>query len=177
MAEYCPFSAKDIAERFNRHTDLIRFFDTGEIEPGDFYREVVQKLDANVGKRSFFRMYNDVFSLNPPVLNLLRRLKTNHKLILLSNTDVERFGFIQEKFPQIFLFDDFILSYKVGYMKPHPEIYLRALKKAQIRAEEGVFLDDLQENIDGAEAVGMSAVLYGPFTDLEAELKPMNVTI
>ena len=54
---------------------------------------------------------------------------------------------------------------------------MRALKKAQIRAEEGVFLDDLQENIDGAEAVGMSAVLYGPFTDLEAELKPMNVTI
>lgn len=177
MAEHCHFSAQEIAERVHRHWELIRSFDTGGIEPEDFYREVVRKLEAKVGKKSFFRMYSDVFSLNPPILDLLRRLKTNHKLILLSNTDVERFGFIQKKFPEIFIFDEYILSYDVGYMKPHPEIYMRALKKTRFRAEECVFLDDMQENIDGAEGVGMNAVLYGPHTDLEVKLKQMNVTI
>ena len=177
IAEHCPFSAQDISERVHRHMDLIRSFDTGEIESEDFYREVIQKLEADVGKKNFFRMYNDVFSLNLPVLDLLRRLKTNHKLILLSNTDVERFGFIQKKFPEILFFDEYVLSYEAGYMKPHPEIYMRALNKARIRAEECVFLDDLQENIEGAECVGMNVILYEPHTDLEAKLKQMNVTI
>ena len=177
IAEHCPFSAQDISERVHRHIDLIRSFDTGEIESEDFYREVVQKLEADVGKKNFFRMYNDVFSLNLPVLDLLRRLKTNHKLILLSNTDVERFGFIQKEFPEILFFDEYVLSYEAGYMKPHPEIYMRALNKARIRAEECVFLDDLQENIEGAECVGMNVILYEPHTDLEAKLKQMNVTI
>jgi len=177
IAEHCPYSAQAIAECVHRYRELIRSFDIGGIEPEDFYREVVQKLEAKVGKKSFFRMYSDVFSLNPPVLDLLRRLKTNHKLILLSNTDVVRFGFIQKKFPEIFFFDEYVLSYEVGFMKPHPEIFMRALNKARVRAEECVFLDDLQENIDGAEGVGMNAVLYRPHTDLEAELKQMNVTI
>jgi len=177
MAEYCPYSARDIAERVHRHRDLIRFFDTGKIEPEDFYREVAEKLEAKVGRDTFFRMYGDVFSLNPPVLDLLSMIKNRYKLILLSNTDVERFGLIKKKFPEIFIFDDYVLSYEVGYMKPHPRIYKEALAKAQARAEECVFLDDLAENIEGARDVGMNAILYGPHTDLKTELEEMDVII
>ena len=175
MAEYCPYSARDIAERIHWHRDMIRSFDTGRLEPEDFYREVAHKFEAKIGQDAFFRIYNDVFSLNPPVLDILRRLKTRYKRILLSNTDVERFGFIKKKFPEIFLFDDYVLSYEVGYMKPHPEIYLEALKRARLRAAECVFLDDLPENIEGAQKLGMNAVLYEPQNDLEVRLKQMNV--
>ena len=177
IAECSPLSAEDIAERFHRHRESIRSFDTGKIEPPDFYAEVVQKLEANVGEKSFFLMYNDVFSLNPPVLDLLRKLRTNHQTILLSNTDVERFGFIRKKFPEILLFDQYVLSYEVGYMKPHPEIYAEALKKARVPAGECVFLDDLPENIEGAQRLGMNAILYGHRTDLEVRLKQLNVAI
>ena len=177
IAECSPLSAEDIAERFHRHRELIRSFDTGKIEPADFYAEVVQKLEAKVGEKSFFLMYNDVFSLNPPVLDLLRKLRTNHQTILLSNTDVERFGFIRKKFPEILLFDQYVLSYEVGYMKPHPEIYAEALKKARVPAGECVFLDDLPENIEGAQRLGMNAILYGHRTDLEVRLKQLDVAI
>jgi len=177
MTEYCPYSVHNIAERVHRYKDMIRSFDMGKTEPEDFYREVIHKLESKIGQDTFFRIYNDVFSLNPPVLDLLRRLKTNNKLILLSNTDVERFGFIKKKFPEIFLFDDYILSYEVGYIKPHPEIYIEALKKARVRAEECVFLDDLPENIERAQRLGMNVILYGPQIDLEVRLKQMNVTI
>ncbi len=177
LTEYCSFSALDIAERIHRHWDMIRSFDTGKIEPADFYKEAVRNLDAEIGQEDFFRIYNDVFSLNRPVLDLLKRLKLNNKLILLSNTDVERFGFIKKKFPQILLFDDYILSFEVGYMKPHPKIYAEALKKARVSAKECVFVDDLPENIEGAERMGMNAILYGPQTDLEFWLKQLNATL
>ena len=177
LAEFCSHSAQDIAGRVHLHRDVIRAFDTGKIGPSEFYREVTERLDADIEQESFFRIYNDVFSLNPPVLDLLRRLKTGYKLILLSNTDVERFGFIKKKFPEIFLFDEYILSYEVGYMKPHPRIYEEALAAAEVRAQDCVFLDDLAVNIEGARGVGMNAILYEPQTDLAAQLKKMGVAI
>ena len=177
LAEYSPYSAQYMAQRAPLHRDLIHSFDTGRIGPEDFYAEVVQTLEADVGQEKFFRMYNDVFFLNSPVLDLLRRLKVHHRMILLSNTDVERFGFIRIKFPEIFLFDEYVLSYEVGRMKPHPEIYEEALKKAQVPPQQCVFIDDLPENIEGARGLGMNVILYGPHVDLEAELKKLNVTI
>jgi putative hydrolase of the HAD superfamily len=177
MAEYCPFSADEIAEKVLYHRDVIQSFATGQIEPSDFYTEVVRKLEANLEQEPFFNIYCDVFSSNPPVLDLLKRLKSTQKLILLSNTDVEHFGHIKNKFPEIFIFDDYVLSFEVGCMKPHPGIYKVALKKANVRADECVFLDDLEENIWGAQRLGMNTVLYGPQTDLESELKRMNVII
>jgi len=177
LAEYCPYSARAIAARVHGHRDMIRAFDTGKLDADDFYREVVRKLGADIGKEAFFRIYCDIFSLNPPVLDLLRRLKAGYKMILLSNTDVKRFHFIKKKFPEILFFDEYILSYEVGCLKPDPRIYKKALQKAEVRAEESVFIDDLPENIEGARGAGMNAVLYEPHTDLASELKKMNVVI
>lgn len=177
MEEYCPYSAQDIAERVHWYRDMIRFFDTGKIEPDDFYKNAVQRLEAKIEQETFFQIYSDVFFLNPPVLKLLSVLKGRYKLFLLSNTDIERFGFIKKKFPEIFIFDDYILSYEVGYMKPHPQIYKEALKKAHAQPEECVFIDDLRENIRGARDLGMNAILYGPHTDLKADLEKMDVLI
>lgn len=177
IARYCPYSAQDIAGRVHHHLDLVRAFDRGKISAPDFYKEVVQRLEARIEKDAFFQIYNDVFSLNLPVLDLLRNLRTGYRMILLSNTDEERFGFIKKRFPEIFLFDDYVLSYEVGYMKPHPQIYREALAIAGVSAAECVFLDDLQANIEGAKGVGMNAILYEPRTDLTAEMKRLGVTI
>jgi HAD superfamily hydrolase (TIGR01509 family) len=62
-------------------------------------------------------------------------------------------------------------------MKPDPEIYSMALEKANTPAGNCVFLDDLSENIEGAERMGMNAILYGPQTDLEYHLKKLRVNV
>ena len=177
MAEYCPYSADDIAERVLFHSDIIRSFTMGQIEPSVFYTEAVRRLEAKIGQEAFYRIYCDVFSSNVPVIDLFKRLKSNLKLILLSNTDVEHFGFIRKRFPEIFLFDDYVLSFEVGCMKPDPNIYMVALKKAGVRPDECVFVDDLEENIDGAQRLGINTILYRPRTNLEAKLRQMNLTI
>lgn len=171
LAEFCPFTAMDIAERVHKNRDLIRSFDTGKISPDGFYREVIKRLDARVDQKTFFTLYCDIFSLNTPVLDVLAGLRGRYKLILLSNTDIKRFGFIRDSFPEIFIFAEYVLSFEVGYLKPHPQIYKEALKKAEARAEECVFIDDLEENIEGAKKVGLETLLYKPQTDLKAELR------
>jgi FMN phosphatase YigB (HAD superfamily) len=40
---------------------------------------------------------------------------------------------------------------------------------------ECVFIDDIEENVRGAEAVGMAGVHYRPQSDLEAELEELGL--
>jgi putative hydrolase of the HAD superfamily len=58
------------------------------------------------------------------------------------------------------LFDGVVISGEVGFHKPQPEIYRLGCERVGLRPEECVFVDDLRENCDGAEAVGMTAVLH-----------------
>ncbi|MBA7707234.1 Alpha-D-glucose 1-phosphate phosphatase YihX [subsurface metagenome] len=147
MADFSPFSKEKIAELASAHSSPRRAFDKGEITPEEFHDQVTAQLEAKIDYDDFYSIYNDVFSLNPPVLDILKRLKKNNRLILLSNTDVMRFGFIKKRFPEIMIFNAYVLSYEVGEMKPHPRIYEEALKSAGVEARECVFIDDMQENI------------------------------
>ena len=58
------------------------------------------------------------------------------------------------------IFDATVISGDVGLHKPQPEIYELGAERLGVPADRCVFVDDLRENIDGAEAVGMAGVLH-----------------
>ena len=64
----------------------------------------------------------------------------------------------REAFPD--LFDGVVISGEVGLYKPQPEIFLLGAERAGVAPDECVFVDDLRENCEGAETVGMTAVLH-----------------
>jgi epoxide hydrolase-like predicted phosphatase len=72
-------------------------------------------------------------------------------------------------------FDVIIGSASEQIMKPDPAIYQRALDALGRRAEETVFIDDFQRNVDGARALGMKAILYRPGMNIEMELNNLGV--
>jgi HAD superfamily hydrolase (TIGR01509 family) len=53
-----------------------------------------------------------------------------------------------------------VISAEVHMHKPQPEIYRLAAERLAVPPEECIFVDDLQENCEGAEAVGMTAVRH-----------------
>jgi epoxide hydrolase-like predicted phosphatase len=58
------------------------------------------------------------------------------------------------------LFDEIVISGDVGLHKPGAEIFELTLSKLGLPASECVFVDDLRENIEGAEAVGITGILH-----------------
>jgi epoxide hydrolase-like predicted phosphatase len=58
------------------------------------------------------------------------------------------------------LFDTAVISAEVGLHKPQPEIYRLAAERLHVEPRECIFVDDLRENCEGAEAVGMTAVRH-----------------
>ena len=53
-----------------------------------------------------------------------------------------------------------VISAEVGVMKPKAEIYLLALEQLGARADEALFVDDFIENVEAAQALGMSAIHF-----------------
>ena len=176
MSEKGPHTQEQMARIVKENSGFLRDFDTGKISPQEFYKEASHKLQLTSDFESFFSAYNDVFGPNPDVAQTLMKLETKYRLILLSNTDVKHFGFIKRKFPELFFFDEYVLSYEVGWMKPDPQIYQIALKRAKAKPEECVFIDDIEANIEAALKMGIQTILFTPQTDLEAALRQLNLS-
>ena len=58
------------------------------------------------------------------------------------------------------LFDGVVISAEVRMHKPEPQIYLLAAEGLGVRPEACIFVDDLRENCEGAEAVGMTSIRH-----------------
>ncbi len=69
------------------------------------------------------------------------------------------------------IFDATVISGDVGLHKPQPEIYELGAQRIGVAPAECVFVDDLRENVAGAEAVGMRAILHRSPTETIAELE------
>jgi len=72
------------------------------------------------------------------------------------------------------LFDVAVISAEVHMHKPQPEIYRLAAERLGVKTEECVFVDDLQENCEGAEAVGMTAVRHRNAAETIARLRELT---
>lgn len=72
-------------------------------------------------------------------------------------------------------FRDVLVSGAVRLVKPDPAIYRLAIERFGVRAETALFIDDRQENVAGAEAVGMQGHLFRDAAGLRAVLKEFGL--
>lgn len=92
---------------------------------------------------------------------LLTRLKKEYKLGLVSN-----FAYAPglwktlDRFDLTKFFEVVAISGELGYRKPHPRIFRKALKTLKVRANKAVFVgDSLKADIFGAKRLGLKTVL------------------
>jgi putative hydrolase of the HAD superfamily len=65
-------------------------------------------------------------------------------------------------------FDHVTFSYELSVVKPLPEIYLDAIDGLGIDPAQALFLDDRADNVEGAQAVGMPALVYSTWENFIA---------
>lgn len=69
-------------------------------------------------------------------------------------------------------FDHHTFSYELGIVKPAAAIYLRSVDQLGVAPEQALFLDDRQENVQGARDAGLQAELYTDWEDLSEIIAP-----
>ena len=97
-------------------------------------------------------------------------------LFAITNFSGEFFPPFRVKYPEMFdRFRDIVVSGDEKMMKPDPAIYHLALDRFGLRAEEAVFVDDNRDNVEGAAALGIHAILFTDEPELRAELKTLGL--
>jgi HAD superfamily hydrolase (TIGR01509 family) len=71
-----------------------------------------------------------------------------------------------DQIPAIRFFDGYLISCDIQVNKPDQEIYRALLRKYDLVAGECLFIDDLEENIAGARAVGLQGYVFKEADDL-----------
>jgi FMN phosphatase YigB (HAD superfamily) len=152
-------------------------FESGKLSGRQYHRTMMTRLDADVPFDEFFPMYGDIFTEIPATCDLLRRLRRRYPLYLLSDTNEIHFRYVLETVRTLALFDEFIVSYQVGVLKPNPRIYQEALRRSGLPARACVFVDDRSANVDGAARLGIHAVLFQSPAQLKNDLLRLGAVI
>lgn len=159
LAERFGMDYDDI-DRIVFASDSAQRASVGEIEEEAHWQNVLKRVkgseaDVSVIKNEFFG--GDVIDLD--LVNFIRSLRGKFHTGLISNA-WSGLRSVLEKEKLIDVFDTVIISAEVGMTKPEPGIFRLALEQAKVKAEEAVFVDDVQVNIDGCQEVGMRGVLF-----------------
>ena len=167
-------NAREAGLRFLTQNHLVT---TVEDECGQFYRYysiVSDELDLGLSEAQRQEIARDrTYNMKnylpyPGVREVLEELSRTHRLGVISDTwpsigqQLDTLGL-----SQYFSFQTF--SCYLGVFKPDSRMYLDALGKSGVSAEETVFIDDSVRNLEGAAALGILPVLIAanPESDVE----------
>lgn len=125
---------------------------------------------------TFFQHWLDMFQPIEETTHVVKSLRARgYSLIILSNFIRESFLALQSRMTFLPLFDRRVVSYEIGMVKPDRDIYEHLLRECRIEAGACLFIDDMESNIRGAEAVGISTLLFRSPGQLREELQKMGL--
>jgi putative hydrolase of the HAD superfamily len=170
--------ASDVMFRAIYQGELEHEFESGRLTPERFVTEVIDRIGYQHCADRFVGEFVDIFTPNPSVLELIPRLKPRYKIVLASNTNALHSAHFKVQYADALRhFDALGMSFQAGVRKPEAGFYHYCATLLNTPASECLFIDDIEKNVAGAKAVGMSTILYSPEIDLVARLAEHGVEL
>jgi epoxide hydrolase-like predicted phosphatase len=148
----------------------LRKLETGEMSEYDFERVFGKRLGLADPDGLIDSMFSGMLP-EPSMVEAVRQLRRSLKTGLVSNS-WSTAHYDRELLME--LFDVSVISAEVHMHKPQPEIYRLAAERLEVDPSACLFVDDLKENCDGAEAVGMTAIRHRTPTETIARLEELT---
>jgi len=111
--------------------------------------------------------------VDPLLSDFISGLRGRYQIALLSNAWSNTRRALDEYYNCLGLFDQIIISAEVKMAKPDPAIYHEMLHRLDVAPKQSIFVDDLQENIDTANLLGIHGVLFVNSTQVIEDVKKL----
>ncbi len=154
----------------------------GQFERGELTEEeTLEKfagLDPDIKKelRTAFTSIEGMLTIRDYAIPLVRELKAQGlKVYYLSNYSKKAYDECGSSLAFMPYMDGGLVSFRIGKTKPDPEMFRMFLKEFELAAEECVFVDDTEENVRAAEALGFQGIVFRDPEDLEKTLREMSI--
>ncbi|NWG13596.1 MAG: HAD family phosphatase [Acidobacteria bacterium] len=155
---------------------LAHRFESGAMTDEEFHQEACRRIGRAISWPDFLSAWNSII-LPHTILpeDLVLRISRKIPLWAISNTNSIHFNYIRQHFPILDHFSGFVVSHEVGALKPDPQIFLAALNKAGVQAEEALFTDDQEENVEAARRLGIRTFRFQDPSHFVAELQRRGI--
>ena len=154
---------------------LVIDHDEGRISTRAFYETLQREIDLQLDFDSFLEAWNGIFEENLEMSALVQRLAQSHPCLLISNTNRPHFEYCRSRYPVIEKLRGWILSYEVGFLKPHPGIYQRALEMIGLPAQNIWYIDDRSDLIEAGRSLGFLTHRFEGIEPLRKELQKAGI--
>jgi glucose-1-phosphatase len=152
-------------------------YESGRLTTAEFLGRLRDECKLRCSDDAIVNAYSDIFWSNPEIYSLLSELKDRYHLLLASNTtELHARRFRCQFADALEAFEEVILSYEIGVRKPSPLFFEHCERAAGWLATEGVFIDDLTANVEGAQRYGWHGIVYTSVADLRLQLAPLGVS-
>ena len=154
-----PEAIKRLFRGEPRAIEYVRALERGELTEEGFAERFGELLELEPDRRAGLveRMFGHIRP-DDEMVEALRRARAQGVRTGLISNSMGAGRYDRSTFPE--LFDGVVISGDEGMHKPQPEIYRLGCERVCLEPADCVFVDDLRENCEGAEAVGMTAVLH-----------------
>jgi HAD superfamily hydrolase (TIGR01509 family) len=157
-------------EKWARAIELVNRHDAGLASKEDF----INGMAEISGKSPEFVAEN--INRNRPDMTLItyirKALKPKYKIGVLSNSGDDYLSQMLDP-EDVKLFDDVILSYQYGMIKPQAEIFELAAGRLGVQPTECVFIDDSPSHCEGARRAGMKTIFYEDFPSFKKQIEKL----
>lgn len=103
--------------------------------------------------------YLDTIELNDGFVEFIEKVSKCYKLAIISNDSSRWSKYLREKFDINKYFDVISISGDLKIQKPDNGIFEYTIKKLNVNAEECLYVDDREGNLEAAKKAGMNTVM------------------
>jgi FMN phosphatase YigB (HAD superfamily) len=107
----------------------------------------------------------------PGMRKALTELKSEFRLVGLSNTDEVHWTFLLQKYPIFELLDGWVVSYTEGVAKPDPAIYGAVVDRYCNGQLPAFYTDDIKQYVEAARRLGWEAEVFTDAAHFKEETK------
>jgi HAD superfamily hydrolase (TIGR01549 family) len=148
-------------ERFPEHFDFFCDYYVRYLQAMNVFHEDLERIASRAAQEYIRGLDNSTTRLAEGARDVLFTLRTHGYILGLVSNRQEPLTGIALEFGIIEFFDFTLSAGQIGYPKPHPAIFLKALEMAgNVAPEEAVYVgDNYYADILGAEGAGITGIL------------------
>jgi putative hydrolase of the HAD superfamily len=156
-----------------RHEEVVGAWEEGRITLEEYLDIAVFCQPRSFSRDSFVEFMHSQSIADESTIQVAQSLthQMRFTLMTLNNESDELNRYRIHKFRISEIFEAFLSSCWLGVRKPTRQFYSRALGIAQANPERSLFIDDREQNLTAASALGMNVILFTSAEKLRSDLE------
>ena len=166
----------ELARHENDVREYIRQYERGELITGEVLRLLEDLFRRKYTQETIRNAFVSI--IGKPIEGmeeLVRRVGQSAHVALVSNTNDLHYEHCRRSVPALRFLPHHYLSFQIGAVKPESEFYQYIANDLESDPAQVLFIDDLDENLTGAEKAGFRPYKFSTVENLRTDLRGLGL--